>query len=116
MQARSFLRPLAAAALLAAPLCGCGFDKFDGRWVANVPPTGDCCPSRVIMDVDGHEMQGSVEDCNGVATMEGRVDGQGQATLHMHGQQAPVTFSGVNFTTTVPSDRCKRTVVGNRGG
>ncbi len=116
MHVRFFLRSVAGAALLAAPLGGCGFDKYDGRWVANVPPAGTCCPSKVVLDVDGHEVQGTVSDCNGVSGMEGHVDGSGAATMHQHGQTSQVTFSGVNFTTTVPSDRCGRTVTGNRGG
>ena len=116
MYSRFLPRAAAGAALLAAPLAGCGFDTYDGRWVANVPPTADCCPSRVVMDIDGHEMQGSVEDCTGVTPMEGRVDKQGQATLHMQGKQSTATFTGVNFTTTIPNDRCHREAVGNRGG
>lgn len=121
MTAYSFLCRAAAVAMLAAPLGACrtvglGFDTYDGRWVANVPPAGNCCPSRVVMDVDGHKFQGSVEDCDGVTGIEGHVEDGGQGTLHMQGQQAPVKFSGVNFTTVVPQDRCHRTVVGNRGG
>jgi hypothetical protein len=107
---------LSAAALLAAPLGGCSFDKFDGRWVANVPPAGNCCPSRVVMDVDGHKFNGSVEDCDGATTMQGHVDAQGNAKLHLHGQDAAVHFGDVNFTTTLPNDRCQRPVLGNRGG
>ncbi len=121
MPPRQFLRSAAAVALLAASLGGCstvglGFDKYDGRWVANVPPSGNCCPSRVVMDVDGHKFQGSVEDCNGVTVLEGHVENDGQATLHMKGQSAPVKFSNVNFSTVVPLDRCHRTVMGNKGG
>ena len=121
MPPRNFLRSAAAVALLAASLGGCstvglGFDKYDGRWVANVPPSGNCCPSRVVMDVDGHKFQGSVEDCNGVTVLEGHVENDGQATLHMKGQSAPVKFSNVNFSTVVPLDRCHRMVMGNKGG
>jgi hypothetical protein len=118
---RVFSSGVAALAILAAPLGACstvglGFDKFDGRWVANVPPAGNCCPSRVVMDVEGHKFQGTVEDCDGVTALEGHVDDNGQGTLHMKGQQAPVKFSGVNFSTVVPLDRCRRTVMGNLGG
>jgi hypothetical protein len=93
-----------------------GFDKYDGRWVANVPPAGDCCPSRVVMDVDGHSLVGSVEDCTGVAGIKGKVQDSGQATLDMNGKSGSAQFNGVNFTASVPSDRCGRAVVGNRGG
>jgi hypothetical protein len=120
MQARL---PLIAAALAlcTAPLCGCsmvgmGFDKYDGRWVANVPPSGNCCPSRVVLDVDGHGLTGSVEDCNGVTTVSGKVADDGQAALNGGGGHGSVQFSGVNFTASIPGDRCGRAVVGNRGG
>jgi hypothetical protein len=116
MRSRVLPRVAAVTALLAAPLAGCGFSTYNGRWVANVPPAGGCCPSRVVMDVDGHEVQGSVEDCNGVTSMEGRVNDQGQATLHMHGQTSQATFNGINFTGPVPNDRCGRTATGNLGG
>jgi hypothetical protein len=121
MIVRSFLCRCAAAAMVFAPLAGCrtvglGFDTFDGRWVANVPPSGNCCPSRVVMDVEGHKFDGSVEDCDGVTGLEGHVEDDGQAVLHMKGQSAPVKFSAVNFSTTVPLDRCHRAVMGNRGG
>jgi len=121
MQARLLPNAAAALALLVSPLCGCsvvgmGFDKYDGRWVANVPPAGDCCPTHVVLDVDGHEIVGSVEDCNGVASLKGTVQDSGHATVDMSGKQGTVQFSGVNFTATVPNDRCGRAVVGNRGG
>ena len=112
----AFVARLTAACLLTAPLAACGFDKFDGRWVANVPPTAECCPSHVLVDVDGHKFSGSVDDCNGTQILEGHVDGQGQATLHTQGKTADVKFAGVNFTTTLPGDRCRRVVTGNRGG
>ena len=109
-------RAAAALALAAGPLAGCGFDRYDGRWVANVPPSANCCPSRVVMDVDGHKFQGAVENCDGVTAMEGHVDAQGQATAHMQGKTSAVTFSALNFSGPVPGDRCGRQMVGNRGG
>jgi hypothetical protein len=102
--------------VLAAPLGACSFDKYDGRWVANVAPTAKCCPMRVVMDVDTHKFTGSVEDCDGAQVLSGHVNGKGDATLHMHGQNAEVHFGDVNFTTSMPNDRCHRPIVGNRGG
>lgn len=71
---------------------------------------------RVVMDVDTHKFTGSVEDCDGAVPMAGHVKDNGDALLHMHGQDTLLHFTDVNVTGTVPNDRCKRPIVGNRGG
>lgn len=109
------MRPLLCLCLI-LPLGACGFDKYDGRWTANVPPAPNCCPMRVVLDVDGHKVTGSYEDCDGAAPLGGHVNGAGTATLHAQGRATQVQFTDVNFQTAIPADRCKRAVEGNRGG
>lgn len=106
--------PVILALLL--PLAGCGFDKFDGRWTANVPPAATCPPLRVVLDVDGHKITGTYEDSDGAGPLGGHIDASGSATLHSQGRSTTAHFTELNFQTTIPADRCKRPVAGNRGG
>jgi hypothetical protein len=107
---------LSAGALLTAALAGCSFDKFDGRYVANVPPAGNCCPARVVMDVDGHKFTGTVEDCDSAVPLQGHEDKGGNGVIHVAGKDGTVHFTDINFTASLPTDRCKRPIVGNKGG
>jgi hypothetical protein len=106
------------AAVVASPLGGCGisFDRYDGRWVANLPPAHDCCPTRVVMDIDGHKITGQSEDCHGVLAVGGKVDAQGTARITVAGAKGTANFSGENFDGALPGDVCGRHMVGNRGG
>lgn len=110
------MRPLLAVPFLLLPLAGCGFDRYDGRWVADVPPRANCCPVRVALDIDGHQVAGTAEDCNAVQPIRGKVSDQGSAALTVAGKPATAHFAGDNFETALPTDACGRKVVGNRGG
>ncbi len=102
--------------LCALPVGACGFDRYDGRWVADVPPAQNCCPTRVVMDIDGHKISGQTEDCHGVLAVGGKVDGQGGAHITVAGVAGTATFNGENFDASLPGDACHRRVLGNRGG
>lgn len=108
--------------LLALPLAGCGMagiggmDKFDGRWVADVGPRPGCCPVRVVLDVDGHGLAGSAEDCHGIQTITGHVERDGSALLKVGGKPGHLNFSGEDFAAPLPGDACGRVARGNRGG
>jgi len=101
---------------LGLPLGACSFDRYDGRWVADVPPGRNCCPTRIVMDIDGHKVRGSAEDCHGVDQISGKIDAQGTARISLGGAPGNVSFAGENFQALVPGDACKRQMVGNRGG
>ncbi len=100
----------------ALPLSACGLDRFDGRWVADVPPAENCCPTRVVMDIDGHKISGQTEDCHGVLAIGGKVDARGAARITVAGAPGNATFTAENFDASLPGDACHRRAVGNRGG
>ncbi len=104
------------SALLAAPLGACGFDRYDGRWVADVGPGRDCCPTRIAMDIDGHKIKGVTEDCHGVLQVGGKIESDGTAHITVAGDKGTAHFAGESFDAVLPGDRCARHVIGNRGG
>jgi hypothetical protein len=107
---------LLIAVPLAAPLGGCGFEKYDGRWVADIGPTANCCPARIYMDVDGHKITGQSEDCHGIVLVGGKIDEHGVAHVNAGGAKGTIDFNAENFDSVLPGDVCKRRMVGNRGG
>ncbi len=113
-------RTLALTLLLATAACGVagvgGFDRYDGRWVADVAPRVGCGSLRVAIDVDGHQLSGSAESDQGVLQIKGRVDDHGTAAITEDGKPGRLRFAGENFTTRLPGDACGREVTGNRGG
>jgi hypothetical protein len=84
--------------------------------VADLPPAGNCCPTRVVMDVDGHKITGQTEDCHGVVQLGGKVDAQGAAHINVAEAKGTATFKGENVDAVLPGDSCHRRFVGNRGG
>jgi hypothetical protein len=111
--------PLAAALLLAC--CSTvshvvsPFGKYDGRWVANLPAHSEaCCPSRLVLDVDGHKVSGETTDCHGTHGLVGKVDRAGAATLTMEGASGGAQFGGENFSARLSS--CPLAIDGSHGG
>ena len=110
---------LVAAVLLA----GCGtvnsvvspFGKYDGRWVANLPAHSEaCCPSRLVLDVDGHKISGETTDCRGTHGLVGKVDRGGGATLRLENATGTAQFGGEIFSASLSS--CPLAINGSHGG
>ncbi len=70
---------------------------YDGRWIANVPPQGGCPASRMVLDVRGSSIRGTVVNPFGAFPITGSLTRGGIGTIQIVRMGGRIAFSKNRF-------------------
>jgi hypothetical protein len=94
---------------------------YDGQWVADVPPAGNCPAAHMEIEVRSGVIRGTVTDSAGAFPVKGRINEDGSGAMILHRAFNKNAFAGVvRFSANqfdVDYDPCgTRHAIGHRTG
>jgi hypothetical protein len=88
--------------------------RYDGRWIANVPPQGRCPASRMTLDVRGSSIRGTVVSIFGSFPIMGSLTDRGVGTIQIVQMGGRISFSKNHFIADYFNTCGPRRAVGTR--
>jgi hypothetical protein len=102
---------------LLVPLAGRAMaGNFDGNWIGQIPPSGQChAVATMTITVSGDTLSGVIHNISNVRSFTGKVDADGNATFTTQYQHSgTIKFSAAHFDANWNSGDCQRHSLGDR--
>jgi hypothetical protein len=113
-----FMRTLAGLflALTSVASAPAGAGPFDGNWIGQIPPSGQChFVSTMTITVSGDTLSGVIHNHSNVRAFTGTVDADGNATFTtQYHYSGTIKFTPDHFDANWNSGDCQRQALGDR--